>query len=799
MLDHARLTKAELLEKYPDKDWREKLIELTMLVQVLENCIIRRSYRPSDGLNDAIRLTESGIRLRTQLTTKEKVNAKEANILTFLKLLHITPLVDVDNIDVDAVALAISEEVREGHLSFPLVFGSELYHRAADLFPEERSFLGHEDTLRLLESMPQGVFQAGKFLVGPWGLKKLDYERRIYPTTSVPLQHCSDVGCHAVHRVSLYTSRDAEVNSSRAALSKVLNQVGREPSAWNSYLAEITKDRRNPYDLKSPSGIALLLGDAFSDAELRLLLIHARDVQGAKFVPACTALGLSPRVEDWIDGLDRARSLQLLFMIDDATLETIVDSAVRKFIIKIPGDEIRRPRIHRNFRTGAWRLRPQASRLGVRMVSADTDLPLLQLSELARSLYNLDSEEERDELDWTIREITGENTAGRLEEFLRSSSPTAIIDRLIMSRRSYATQVSRRFGIPLDLPADEIRDMLLWKLGFPLPLSEDLRDEYWRLHHLLEGLAKTSAIDVSSSAEGLRAASTDYFVCLEKFLMDSLVFATWALLSDHYTDRDPFVFYQQKALEFTLTKLNATSSEAVDPHRLVEEPVLSSIVEGYIRLSKLLVTLQREKSLHVRSEVDFPKFFDKTQLQKFPFKHVTPFLDLTTDSQARMIEALHKVGAELKDSGIMTARNGLLHAKNRVPTTGEVEEALRKARAALDVLESVGCVRAKYSVSSTAVNAWGGSTTTMQAKGRSVSFSSPSPYEWIKLPGLGRPLYLMLGAKFASPNEMLRFLEGFESEYAEYWQEFPRRAESSSPVGSVDDGGAVKETGDLHV
>lgn len=736
MVELPRLSKAELLEKYPDKDWREKLIELTMLVRILEGCIIRRSYRPSDRLNDAIVLSESGMRIRTMLTTKEKVNAKEANVLTLLKLFHVEPLIDVEKIDLTALASAISEEVCAGKLTFPFVFGRELYHRAADLFPDEKTFLGHEDTLKLLESMPQGVFQAGKFLIGPWGIQKLDYERRLYPTTSVPLQHCSDVGCHAVHRVSLYTSREAEVNSARAALSKVLNQIGREPSAWNSYLAEITKDRRNPYDVESPTGVSLLLGDAFSDAELRLISAHSRDIQGADFVRACTAFGLSPRIDEWIDELNRAQLLQLLLMMKDDVLGIIVDSAIRNLIISIPGDEIRRPRIHRTFRTGAWRLRPQASRLGVRMIGSDTDLPLLQLSAMARSLFNLEAKGESDELEWTLRSIPGDSTSGKLEEFLRTSSPSEIIERLIMSRRVHATNVCSRFGIPADLSDEEIRDAILWKLGFPLPLSDDLRDEYWRLHQLLEGLAKTSTMDVSSSAEGLRAASTDYFVCLEKFLMDSLVFATWALLSDHYMDTDPFVFYQKKARAFTIWKLNSTSAETTDPHRLVEEPVLSSIVEGYIRLSKLLAGLQHEPSLHLRSEADFPKFFDKTELQKFPFRHFMPFLDLTSDSQARLIRSLHQVGSELKDSGIMTARNGLLHAKSRVPTTGEVEEALRKARAALDVLESVGCVRGKYSVAMTLVNAWGGATTTMQAKGgRSVfrrlrPMSGQSFQEW---------------------------------------------------------------------
>jgi hypothetical protein len=228
--------------------------------------------------------------------------------------------------------------------------------------------------------------------------------------------------------------------------------------------------------------------------------------------------------------------------------------------------------------------------------------------------------------------------------------------------------------------------------------------------------------------------------------------------------------------------LNSAASGQTDPQALSDEPVLGSIVEGYQRLSKKLEELRAFEGAHERPTSDYPKYADKTNLQQFPFRHLHPFLDLLPSSQLRLIQTLAHVSAQLNQSGIMTARNGLLHSKQRVPTVSEVEEALRKAREALDELESIGCVRGTYTLSSTQVNAWGGATSTLVSNGRAISFSAPSSFEWAKLPGLSRPVYLMQGAVFALPNEMLRFAEGFESEYKDYWLDFPKRPQAGNRI-----------------
>jgi len=775
-------TRSELAAMYPDAEWRRKLLELLSLVAILRECIIENNYKPSEKLTSAITLNDAGTKLMTQLITKESVNARDAKLLTLLALVHIDPFVDIAGIDLERLREAISDEMLSGALKYPEIFGRTLYDRAAIMFREEREYLNHEDTLKLLDDTSQGVYQSGHYLLGPFGIFRRDFHRRLGPTTSIPLQHCADSGCAAVHRVQLSTSIEAGVNRSRPALHKVLELMSEEPSEWNGFISDLSELDSNSYELSDSATLAHLIGDAFSDHELIALIVYSSTHGRGALQEAVRAFGLQGRVDEIAVDLERGQALQLLFMLDDDELARLVDGAVRESIIIIPKDEVRRPKINGRARSSAWGLRSQVSRLGTRQVGSDRALPVLRLSALARSLFDIGSNEEMEDLAWILRAAIGDTSHEKLEEFLRVTEPAEIIEVLILSRKASATKVCNVLRIPMDQDDQMLRDSILWKLGFPLPRSRDFRDEYWFLHDRLESLAKTANVDITSTAAGLRATASDYFVSLEHFLFDALSFATWALLYDHFDSDEPFVFFEDVAVQFTIETLNESVQIEDDGLALSAEPLLSQLVEGFTRLSKKLDSLRSAEASYLRSESGFPKFSSKTDLQKFPFLHTHPYLDLVPDSQLNLVRVIAEVGSGLGQSGIMTARNGLLHSKQVVPTIGEVTEALDRSRKALDQLESIGCVRNTYALSIAHSDAWGRVTTTLRSMNRSISFSSPSAYEWVRLPALSRPHYLVQGAVFAAPNEMLRFAEGFTSEYQDYWAKFPVRPEPGNKI-----------------
>jgi hypothetical protein len=243
----------------------------------LEGSILSPDYRIPDELNNAIRLTTIGVKIRDSLVTREKVSAMDANVLCLLKSLYGEPLVDIEQTDLRRIHNAINGDVLSRDLRFPFRFGNELYDRAAELFPEERRFLNFDDTGRLLDGSPIGVFQCRNLLSGPYGLLESPQQRFMSPDTRVPFFHCSDVTCGAVHTCRLSTDSYNSINENRTKIDRLLEAEYPEPYSWGEFLAEISGLKDIIYDDKNASSIPFLLGDALSVAELRVLVEHLLD------------------------------------------------------------------------------------------------------------------------------------------------------------------------------------------------------------------------------------------------------------------------------------------------------------------------------------------------------------------------------------------------------------------------------------------------------------------------------------------------------------------------------------------
>ena len=120
---------------------------------------------------------------------------------------HHDLLLDLTKSDGIALCEAISSDIINGKILLPSRFGRELYDKFNDHFvdraKERASYLDHSDALSLLDGTPQGNYQIGRLVLGPLGVIKTDQNRYIPPTPSVPLWHCADTGCNALHSVKL--------------------------------------------------------------------------------------------------------------------------------------------------------------------------------------------------------------------------------------------------------------------------------------------------------------------------------------------------------------------------------------------------------------------------------------------------------------------------------------------------------------------------------------------------------------------------------------------------------------------
>jgi hypothetical protein len=166
------LTKTEIAEKYPDEQWRRRLLRLVYLNDFLGRSIIQANYRIPDSLNNAIVLTDVGNRILME-ATRRKIPTKEAKLMCFLELYQVDMLVDVNNTSIEAIEATVHEHTKDLRLRFPPVYGRQMYDRAAKLFEEQEDTLTTAQTRDLLSGLPQGVYQLGSYIVGAEGVGSL--------------------------------------------------------------------------------------------------------------------------------------------------------------------------------------------------------------------------------------------------------------------------------------------------------------------------------------------------------------------------------------------------------------------------------------------------------------------------------------------------------------------------------------------------------------------------------------------------------------------------------------------------
>ncbi len=756
------------------------------VVSLLRSCVLRRNYTIPDRMNDAIVLSPAGRHVRDELVKREKVPAKEAKLLTFLGLVHIEPLIDFAKTDLDAMCAAISEDIQKRELLYPHIFGKDLYCRAAELFKEEREYLRHEDTLALIEDGPIGVFHIHNLLIGPYGVIQTEFTREIEPTTLVPLQHCPDASCGRVHKVQLTTAIEAPVNRHRPSLNKVLDTVSRDPSDWSGYLADLRRQSLDEYSDNGELAVPFIIGDALDDEDLRIFFAHLLDNTDGRLRLRVEALGLQGRSSQIAEGMPRDKVMQLVLTESDSSLARGLDTAIREGVIEVPEGEVRTLRVNSGRRVSAWRLRPQLSSLGYRTVAGNAEHPNLRLGAVIRDLYDLTDEKESDELGWLLRDDGNASIQTRLELLLRSVSPPDLVSRLIFARRANLAKVCQHLGVLEGQSDERTVSEVLWKLGYPAPAVSDLRVDYWGAHRKFERAARGATGQSEEHASELRAAAADHAYALEHYLGRALIYACWALLHDHFSSTQPFVFRVSGANLFARKTLAAAADrEGYDGWAESSKLTIASLTSGFGLLARELQHVESIEGALVRPASGRPRFFGKTSMQDFPFLHTAPYLDLDDEAKINLKALLFETTSKISSAQIAEARNSLLHA-NRSPLRPSIlADALDETQNALGRLEGAGLFPKVYEFSRFEVEQWGRGVATLETSdGDQHRLFEPSQFSWVGLPRSTSKQYIARSATFGDGTQALRFRPGFDSNYEGYWADYPRRREPGSAAGA---------------
>ncbi|WP_423462448.1 hypothetical protein ACO229_18855 [Promicromonospora sp. MS192] len=790
-MPRAPLSKSELAEAYPEEEFAPKLLTHVALSRILGESIIRRNYTIPDSINNALHFTDSGREVIDALVRKEKVDVKEARLVAYLTLVHITPLVDFDEVDTRQLVSTIGSEIKQRKILYPYIYGRDLYDRAAERFADERDYLRHEDTIALLEDAPVGVFHIANFLVGPYGLIETEFERHVSPRTSIPLQHCPDPTCARVHPVQLSTSSEARIVRARSAINKVLENIGQDPSDWNGYLVDKVERRDEDYNDRSMQGVPFLIGDALSDGEMQHFFTYVLKNSSGSLLSTCATLGQKGAPDAISEQLSRAEMHQLLLTEDDKSLAGYLDGAIEQGVIEIPDGEVRILRVNRRHRSTAWNLRPQLSKLGFRSTTGDLYLANLRLSALVRELYDQNSESDTVALKWLLRdseELLGDdgNVEMAIDSLVRREDPATVLRRFIFARPENLERAGRFLATELRAHDDESTTIsrALWKLGFRLPAPVGPSSDYWNTHNEFGQAARSTPVTSVRVSSSLRAAAAHQAVALENYLYQAMVFSWWALLHDHYGAGQQFVFRPSAAESFARSSIAAAASrESYEGLDASAKLTLAPLIGSFGLLARELESREGRAKEYKRPAASLPRFAGHTSMQAFPFVHTTPYLDLDPAAQQSVKAVLRDVTARLNGSQIAMVRNQMLHATPVPPQPGVILDALDDVGRAIKKMEATGLTPQLFSLADVRKRSWGRSIAEFRGdSGDVIEIHSPSHYEWLPMPS-GAEQVIVRGATFGNGAESLRFRRGHDSAYEDYWASYPRRREPSMSVG----------------
>ncbi|MDX3521127.1 hypothetical protein [Streptomyces scabiei] len=762
-----------------------------ILSELLGFCLIAKDYKPPTHLNNQIKLTEYGNE-KVQAFARKRIPIPEARAICFLEFSWIDLLVDHRATDARLVQEAISTQIKNRSIYYPFVFGRELYDRAFDRIESDKRELDLADTLEFLEGTPQGVFQMHEYVTGPFGLLNSKELRFYQPQRHANLLHCSDASCHRIHAVHFSTASEAPINKHRTEASRVFQKESEIPSAWASFLSDVFSKLVHPARDNTSEPLIPILGDCLTDVEIRALTEWLLDNTDGTLREVCGVLGLRGKASQIVAGMGRAELMQLCLTMSDRDIIQGIDTLVHQEKIEVPKSEIRLPPINNDSSFGTFRMGAEIGPHGIRTRSERMNLAPLRLRSLIEHMYRLSDVGDREELEWQLRSATGDTLEARLENYLLDRSPKSVVESLVLARKSNAVAACEilRLREGAAEGADFI-PLILWKLGFASPSEGDPHADFWRLHGDMEKMARMGpGGPLSPSVEEFRGAAANYFVALESALDDAVSFSVWALSHDHVTDRRPFVFEPERQRIKSYEWLQSAVTQKGDKELAYGDiNSLYALCRGFQCLGSELQRLAAERDAYMRSAEDIPDWVSQQTLQRFPFSHTVPFLDLTDDSRELILRNLQEISRMLVSDRIYEARNNWLHGGRKDLDFGNVRTSLSAIRDAIQLIEDCGFVRTNFATAARRSDGYGRSVTVLEnPRGVTLEVHTPSPYLWLGLPGVERAVHVMTAACFSAPSNFLRFRSEAMSPFTEMWADYPRRKPQSQKVGHALDG-----------
>jgi hypothetical protein len=777
-----------------DEAQRKKILDLYSLHYFLTGALPKKNTPLLSPFDKAIAISDYGRTLLSQMDVSTHRNADIA-LATVLTFFHRDFLIDVDGCDVTAAMQMLTNELKAGSLRFPQRFGRTLYDKYND-----SAGLGRQDHLApdqvdsLLDGTEQGVYQIGRFVVGPLGVFESQEIRLIPPSPRVPLWHCADPGCQTLHSVKLLKHQnDAYFIASE--LDQAAKELEGPESVWEGPIRWLqqktgTTRAREYYDLLA------LIADAVSDAEKQQLVTEALSGKSGNVLRECirSAKGKSfekAPSDSLADKLSGSSKVQLLMVLTDGELVELIDKTVFRGQIKIPATETRRSRLIPP-KLSSYDLPSTLSILGVR---PERERPILFLTSTIWREYKKAGQ--LTELAWRCQLGGAMPRPEEVMAYMRSHTAPDAVRNLILPSRPIALAIAKKLCMEIfpSEPEDHLIDRFLWKFGFKLA-QYDMKYERLRSHlqKFREELVASPTKLTDDHRDAIRSRGVNVFVSLENFIEELVSYNIWLLFSDHFgVTNFEYKFSDATAQVAAILGSSRTVSGETFAWRVAGGNALGTLlIYGRLAADWMLALHEADKSGLQRPAEDFPHFVDD-RTRRFPFQHRQLWADAVTAELQKFAEQFASLIEQLERARLAEVRNGIDHYReaHRFPGVDVMIACENRISSVLDSADINRFIPKAYWLVETKKDEFGITEDTLQDyKARKLVIRGPSILGGLKEATFSTPLILPYGNLLGYTNSdlLLHLIE--QSSYTSMWDNYPRRSKDIAEEGHAVEGAA---------
>ena len=438
-LPAAPLTRDELTEILNTDPARDRIVDLFAMCRFVRSAFYTTHFTCNSEWEEAIFLTDHGTAVLNEADDDLKKNQALAKRVIFSLFYHCGLLVDAAKTDPSQVQRLLSNEITARAMLFPDRTGRKLYDKFFDLHQGERlDELDPESSELFLANEPQGVYQIGRYVSGPNGLIESAEVRLAPPTRSIPLWHCADPGCSALHDVRLVIPANSPPRIGSALRAQLIRRLG-PPQEWDVAIERVgTKAKRSAayFDL------IVFFGDCLLDSEVSLLFerflkSNCQTTLRKHFASGDAHSKLPP--SELAASLSRTSAIQLIFSLSDEQIIRQLDSALISREISVPPGETRKAR-QAPPRLYYLDTPTEASIHGVRSTrgNPNTNLQLLLFESYAH--FGM-----LDKLVWKLRGTREKDPRAAIDRHVATSDPAQVIRELLLSELDVAKFMEGRF------------------------------------------------------------------------------------------------------------------------------------------------------------------------------------------------------------------------------------------------------------------------------------------------------------------------------------------------------------------